>query len=126
VEREAQAWERLRPEKQFSGLNVTQFKDAAQASRQARQDVKELEASLQGAKKRLKLADAALLKVERRVVLSVRGDGEDGEDSVLYGEMGFVPRSQRTRRLRRRKTDGVKAPSAGPTPVPPGVPEKGA
>ena len=58
VEREAQAWERRRPEKQFSGLTVTQFKEAAQASRQARQDIKELEASLQGAKKRLKLADA--------------------------------------------------------------------
>ena len=65
VEREAQAWERRRPEKKFSGLSVTQFKDAAQASRQARQDVKELEASLQGAKKRLKLADAELLKVVR-------------------------------------------------------------
>ena len=124
VEREAQAWERLRPEKKFSGLSVTQFKDAAQASRQARQDIKELEASLQGAKKRLKLADAELLKVERRVVLSVRGDGEDGEDSVLFGEMGFVPRSQRTRRVRRRTTNGVKAPSAGPTPVPSVVPEK--
>ena len=99
-------------------------RDAAQASRQARQDVKELEASLQGAKKRLKLADAELLEVERRVVLSVRGDAEDGEDSALYGEMGFVPRSQRTRRVRRRTSDGVKAPPAGPTPVPPVVPEK--
>ena len=124
VEREAQAWERRRPEKKFSGLSVTQFKDAAQASRQARQDVKELEASLQGAKKRLKLADAELLKVERRVVLSVRGDGEDGEDSVLFGEMGFVPRSQRTRRARRRTGGGVNAPAAGPTPVLSVVPER--
>ena len=124
VDREVQAWERLRPERQFSGLTVTQYKGAADASRRARQDIKELEASLQGAKKRLKLADAELLKVERRVVLSVRGDGEDGEDSVLYGEMGFVPRSQRTRRVRRRSTNGVKAPSAGPIPVPPSVPEK--
>ena len=124
VDRITQAWEKRRPEKKFSGLSVTQFKDAAQASRQARQDIQELEASLQGAKKRQKLADAELLEVERRVVLSVRGDGEDGEDSVLYGEMGFTPRSQRTRRARRRMTDGVKAPSAGPTPVPPVAPEK--
>jgi hypothetical protein len=125
VEREAQAWERRRPEKKFSGLTVTQFKEAAQSSRQARQDIKELEASLQGAKKRLKLADAELLNVERRVVLAVRGDEEDGEDSVLFGEMGFVPRSQRTRRARRRTSDGVKAPPAGLTPVPPVVvPEK--
>ena len=126
VEREAQAWERLRPEKKFSGLNVTQFKEAAQASRQARQDIKELEASLQGAKKRLKLADAELITVERRVVLAVRGDEEDGEDSVLFGDMGFVPRSQRTRRARRRTSDGVKAPLAGPTPVSPVAPEKAA
>jgi hypothetical protein len=118
VEREAQAWERRRPEKKFSGLTVTQFKDAAQASRQARQDIKELDASLQGAKKRQKLADAELADVERRVVLSVRGDEEDGEDSVLFGEMGFVPRSQKTRRGRRRASDGAKAPAAGPTPVP--------
>jgi hypothetical protein len=76
---------------------------------------------LQGAKKRLKLADAELADVERRVVLCVRGDSEDGEDSVLFGEMGFVPRSQRPRRVRRRKSDGAKAPSAGPTPVPPAV-----
>jgi hypothetical protein len=124
VDRIAQGWEKRRPKKKFSGLSVTQFRDAAQASRQARQDVKELEASLQGAKKRQKLADAELLKVERRVVLSVRGDAEDGEDSVLFGEMGFVPRSQRTRRARRRTTDGVTAPSPGPTPVPPVAPEK--
>ena len=125
VEREAQAWERRRPEKKFSGLTVTQFKEAAQASRQARQDIKELEASLQGAKKRQKLADAQLADVERRVVLSVRGDEEDGEDSVLFGEMGFTPRSQQTRRGRRRASDGAKAPSAGSTPVPPAVvPEK--
>jgi hypothetical protein len=125
VEREAQAWERRRPEKKFSGLTVTQFKDAAQASRQARQDIKELETSLQGAKKRQKLADAELADVERRVVLAVRGDEEDGEDSVLYGEMGFTPRSQRTRRGRRRTSDGVKAPIPGPTPVPLAVvPEK--
>ena len=127
VEREAQAWERLRPKKKFSGLIVAQFRDAAQASRQARQDIAELEASLQGAKKRLKLADAELVIVERRVVLAVRGDEEDGEDSVLYGEMGFVPRSQRTRRARRRTSDGVKAPPTGPTPVPLAVaPEKAA
>jgi hypothetical protein len=124
VDRIAQAWEKRRPEKKFSGLSVTQFKDAAQASRQARQDIKELEASLQGAHKRRKLADAELQQVERRVVLSVRGDEEDGEDSVLFGEMGFVPRSQRSRRTRRRTTDGVKAPSAGPTPMPPVAPEK--
>jgi hypothetical protein len=40
-------------------------------------------------------------------------------------EMGFVPRSQRGRRVRRRTSDGVKAPPSGLTPVPPVVvPEK--
>ncbi len=32
--REAQAWERLRPEKEVLRLTVAQFKEAAQASRQ--------------------------------------------------------------------------------------------
>jgi len=121
ADRIAQAWEGRRPKKKFSGLTVEDFRDAAQASRQARQEIKELEASLQGAKKRRKLADAELLKVQRRVVLAVRGDAEDGEDSALFGEMGFVPRSQRARRARRRNGNGVNAPPAEPTPVPPMV-----
>ncbi len=126
VDRIAQGWEKLRPGKKFSGLTVLQFKEAAEASRQARVVIKELEASLQGAKKRCKLADAELQKVERRVVLSVRGDEEDGEDSALFGEMGFVPRSQRPRRARRRTSDGVKVPVPGPALAPlVAAPDKG-
>jgi hypothetical protein len=69
-----------------------------------------------------------LLKVERRVLLCVQGDEEDGEDSALFVEMGFVPRSQR-RRARRRTGNGVTAPSpasasaAAPPPTQP-EPEK--
>jgi hypothetical protein len=122
VDRITQAWEKRRAEKKFSGLSVTQFKEASQESRAARVAIRELEASLQGAKKRCKLADAELLKVERRVVLSVRGDAEDGEDSALFGEMGFVPRSQRTRRARRRTGNGV-IPVAAPAPNQP-APDK--
>lgn len=125
VDRIAQAWEKRRAEKTFSGLSVTQFKQASRESREARAVIRELEASLQGAKKRCRLADAELLKVERRVVLSVRGDAEDGEDSALFGEMGFVPRSQRTRRARRRSGNGATPPLPGPVPVPvQAMPEK--
>jgi hypothetical protein len=117
VDRITQAWEARRAAKTFSGLSVTQFREKSRESRDARAAIKELETSLQGARKRSKLADAELLKVERRVVLCVRGDEEDGEDSVLYGEMGFVPRSQRIRRARRRSANGAKPPSPGPAPA---------
>ena len=113
VDNIAQGWEKRRPEKTFSGLTLPEFREASRESREARAVIKELTASLKGAKKRSKLADAKLLKVERRVLLCVQGDAEDGEDSALFEEMGFAPRSQR-RRARRRTGNGVQAPSPEP------------
>jgi hypothetical protein len=119
----AQAWEKRRAEKKFSDMTLSEFREASQESRAARAAIKELTASLKGAKKRSKLADAQLLKVERRVLLCVQGDKEDGEDSALFGEMGFVPRSQR-RRARRRTGNGVQAPGPVAAVAPPLTPEK--
>jgi len=124
----AQAWRRLRPDKTYSNLTVEQFVEGAKASADVRAVLKELDGHTKATHKRRKLVDASTEALIRRVVHAVQGDEEDGENSEIYAAMGFVPRSQRARRARRRVKDVVKKPAAAsaptPAPTPAPSPEK--
>jgi hypothetical protein len=57
----------------------------------------------------------------------VRRDEEDGEDSVLYGEMGFTPEASGPDERAVARVRAVKAAIPRPTPVPlAAAPEKAA
>ena len=114
----AQAWRRLRPLKTYSSLSVEDFVEGAKPSIDVRAVLKELDGHTKATQKRRKLVDANTEALIRRVVHAVQGDQEDGENSEIYAAMGFVPRSQRARRVRRRATGVVKAPAAASAPTP--------
>ena len=118
VELIVQAWRRLRAGKTYSNLTVEQFIEGAQASAEVRVALKELDANVKATHKRRKLVDANTEALIRRIVHAVQGDAEDGENSQIYAAMGFVPRSQRARRARRRVKDVVKTPAAASAPKP--------
>ena len=115
IDNPKQAWSKLRAGKSFSGLTLEQFDALIKPSYDARAEVADAELRLQSAKARLVNADAASLKIVRRIVDAVKSDPEEGEDGELYAAMGFVRRSDRSSGLtRRRKNAEEKEQSVAP------------
>jgi len=94
-------WATMRPTKSFSGLTLEQFREAVKPSHDVRGEITELEGRLQAAVTRRQAADAASLKVVKRVINSVRSDPEEGEDGEVYSAMGYVRESARGRNRKR-------------------------
>ena len=105
-----EAWGTLRPAKSFSGLTLDQFKESIKPVHEVRAEITELQRRLQAAVTRRSVVDGAAIESLRRVILGVKADPEDGEDSELYEAMGYVRRSDRGSGLtRRREKEGVKS-----------------
>lgn len=89
------SWAKLRAKKIFSGMSLDQFGKATQGCKQYRDEIQDLETRLALARKNCAEADAAARKLIQRVVLAVQADPDEGLDSELYAEMGYLPRSAR-------------------------------
>jgi hypothetical protein len=75
----------------------------------ARTDIAGLEAETIAAIDQRERADTVSLATIQRVVNSVRGDAEEGEDGELYETMGYVRKSERGSGLTRAaKTNSAK------------------
>jgi hypothetical protein len=116
IQRITSAWSRLRPRKAFGGLTLAEYEAIVQPSLDTRAEIVNLLAQLDIAIARRNLADDISFAATQRVVNGVRGDREEGEDSILYGAMGYVRTSQRrsglTQRVGRRPRRGRNAARA--------------
>ena len=96
------AWEELCPAKSFAGLTLDQFKAKVKPSFDARERVREVRLDMTNALNARNDADKVSRKVALKVVQSVVGDVEEGDDSSLYETMGFVRKSERRTGLHRK------------------------
>jgi hypothetical protein len=89
------AWEKMRPEKQFFGLTVEGFKEACKPFLEARKEIADLEPLWTHAFSKRDNAEKAVLEILQGVVLAVKGDPTEGQNGALVGAMGYVPKNQR-------------------------------
>lgn len=109
------AWEKLRPTKQFAGMTLEQFKAKVQPSLTTRDQVMTLRTQLTDSRQIRHQADVASLDLAQFVVNSVKGDPEEGENSGLYAEMGYTPKTNRRSGLTRKGS--TTPPVVAPTTV---------
>lgn len=109
VRRISGAWEKFRPTKAYSGLTLEQFHSAMQPALESHERVRELKELLRLELIRRSERDDTAREIIQRIVHAVKGEPEDGENSAIYGAMGFMLRIHRRakqvqgRRAARRK-----------------------
>ena len=96
------AWETLRPAKQFAGMTLEQFKARVQPSVAARSQLTVLRNKATDSRLLRHQSDDASLGLAQLVVNAVKGDLEEGENSPLYAAMGYVPKSLKQSGLTRK------------------------
>jgi hypothetical protein len=98
VRKIVEAWEKRRPEKTFGGMGLEEFKEKVQPVFETRAEIAQLERQLAEALRRRAEADRAASALISLVVSAVRCAPEEGDDSELYGAMGYVRKSRRKKR----------------------------
>lgn len=99
-----EAWAANAPDATFGKMTLEQFKARVQPSRDAREKVGQLQSELEAALVERDTADGASLAACDDAVKGVVGDPDFGDDSALYGAMGYVRKSERKTGLTRKKT----------------------
>ena len=96
------AWQAIRPAKQFAGMTLEQFKAKVQPSLDSRGQLVNLHNQATDSRTLRRQADAASLGLAQLVVNGVKADAEEGENGSLYASMGYVPKSARRSGLTRK------------------------
>jgi len=96
------AWQTIRPAKQFAGMTLEQFKAKVQPSLDTRDQLVNLHNQATGSRTLRRQADAASLELAQLVVNGVKADAEEGENGSLYAAMGYVPKNARRSGLTRK------------------------
>jgi hypothetical protein len=98
------AWETLRSNKSFAGMNLDQFRGTVAPSLSARQTIAHLENEAIAAQNQRDEADRKSMAAILLVVNAIKGDPQEGEDGELYEAMGYVRKSERKSGLSRKST----------------------
>jgi hypothetical protein len=96
------AWQTIRPAKQFAGMTLEQFKAKVQSSLAVRDQLVILSNQATDNRTQRQQSDAANLEAANLVVNSVKGDPEEGENGSFYAAMGYVPKNARRSGLTRK------------------------
>ena len=99
------AWEEQAPSAKFSGMTLAQFKEAVKPSFDHRETIITSDAGASVARVKRNSADLETNDLADKVVNSVKGDPNFGEDSALYNAFGYVLKSERASGLTRRSTE---------------------
>jgi hypothetical protein len=114
IRRVLTAWETLAPTKSFGGFTLEQFKAAVQPVFDGRDKLAALDSEFADTETRLENDTQDGHDATLRVVNTVKGDPEHGENSPLYAAMGYIPKSNRNSGLS-RKAQAAKAVAPKPT-----------
>ena len=96
------AWQAIRPAKQFAGMTLEQFKAKVQPSLDTRDQLLNLRNQATDSRTLRRQADAGSLGLAQLVVNGVKADVEEGENGSLYAAMGYIPKSARRSGLTRK------------------------
>ncbi len=97
------AWLENAPVAVFAGMTLAEFKEAVKAPANLRDEILMLAQQMERKQVESLRAIAAASEVLDLVVNSVRGTPGFGMDSVLYGSIGYVRKSERKTGLTRKK-----------------------
>lgn len=103
------AWAEQAPNVVFGGMTLAQYRARIKPSKDVRVKVKDLEDDLKIAADERDTADVDTMIATDLVVKGVVGDPNYGDDSSLYGGMGYIRKSQRKSGLTRKKKNGGNA-----------------
>ena len=107
------AWETVAREERFAEMTLEEFKAKAQPLLDVQARLAHLENQVTETMLRLKTASREGGTLATYIVNSVKGHPNHGEDSPLYGAMGYVRRSDRRSGLTRK---GIVTLNATKTP----------
>ncbi len=103
LDRIANGWQTLRPEKSFGGMTLEQFKERVRPSYSTRERLVVLENEKLAEQNRRDDADDESMEAVKAVVNGVKGDPAEGPDGELYESFGYVRDSERRSGLSRGK-----------------------
>jgi len=89
-------WSSKCPEKKFFGMALADFEKAVAPSGAARTELTQLDTRRAEVLESRNRADRVTRRSVLRVVNGVKGDPEEGEDSELLADMGYVPHTARS------------------------------
>ena len=102
-------WESTCPEQSFADMTLPQYKAEMQQARDAQAKFDLAEVQWQTARQARNAAYEKALKLTNGVGASVKGHPKFGENSAVYAGMGYVPTSERSSGLtRKRSSEGTK------------------
>lgn len=101
-------WEEHAPDATFGDMTLAQFKQKVKPSLDARAEAAELLRKLKGVRVNRKKADAVSDELAIDVVNAVKGDKSYGENSPLYGSLGYVLKDDRKSGLTRKAKNAEK------------------
>jgi hypothetical protein len=102
IQRMLNGWETLAPDKSFGGFTLTQFREVAKPSLEARAHIEDLEAQTTQATNNRDTFDEEFLEKAQLVVNGVLADPTEGPNSALYEAFGYTPKRERKSGLTRR------------------------
>jgi hypothetical protein len=109
IARMLNAWETLAPDKTFGGFTLTQFREVAKPSLDARALIEDLDAQTTQATNKRDDADEVFIEKAQLVVNGVLADPTEGPDSALYESFGYTPKRERKSGLTRKHKTPPKA-----------------
>lgn len=112
IEQAVEAWERQCPSQAFNEVTLEQHKQLLEPYFTAKAKFQTIDAQWSAARLERNAAYEKALEVTKPLVDSVKGHPKFGENSSLYSAMGYVPKSERSSGLtRRREAAAAKEPS---------------
>ena len=102
IQQSIEAWEALAPDSTFFGMTLDQFKAACRPSLQLREEIAAARELLRILIGRRVIADDHLMPQIEGVSFSIGGNPKFGQDSLLYARFGYIRRSARRKRGKKR------------------------
>ena len=104
-------WEELCPDQVFAERTLDQFKEIVKPSLDARAKLATLDTQWQNTMAERATADPATLEALLRLANAVKAHPKFGDNSGMYTALGYIPRSQRSTGLTRRREKEAAKPS---------------
>jgi hypothetical protein len=103
IDQTIHTWESACPEQSFADMTLPDYKTAMQAARDAQAKFDLAEVQWQTARQERNAAYEKALKLTNGVASSVKGHPKYGENSPVYAGLGYVPASERSSGLTRKR-----------------------
>ena len=103
VEQTLRAWESTCPEQSFADMTLQQYKEELKPYFDAKTKFAAADTTWETTRQERNTASLKALELTKSVANSVKGHPKFGENSAVYTAMGYVPKSERSTGLTRKR-----------------------